>query len=328
MWQARPMPSSSSRGPQAADVLGRVTLVTGKEEFFGERTVAAVKAAVRAHDGEAEVSDARAADLTLPTLGELSAPSLFSSTRCVVVRGLEDLPDESVAGLLEYAAAPVEDVALVLVHGGGQRGTGVLAKLRKLATVTEVKSAELRFSDFPRFVAEEVRSRGGRIDGEAADLLVQAVGQDVRALAAAADQLVSDAGGTVDSAVVKRYFGSRAEVKNFVIADAILAGQRARALEELRWALDSGTAPAYLLATLAGQLRTVAEYAAGRRDRNMPSWKRNQVGKLARGWTPHGLGQALRAVAQADADVKGAATDPAYTLERLVLTLADLRVPR
>ena len=53
----------------------------------------------------------------------MSAPSLFSSIRCVVVRALEDLPDESVDGLLDYAAAPAEDVALVLVHGGGQKGS-------------------------------------------------------------------------------------------------------------------------------------------------------------------------------------------------------------
>ncbi len=33
--------------PQPQDVLGRITLVTGPEEFLGERAVAAVRAAVR-----------------------------------------------------------------------------------------------------------------------------------------------------------------------------------------------------------------------------------------------------------------------------------------
>ena len=83
-------------------MLGRVTLVTGPEEFLGERTVASVRAAVRKHDVEAEVSEAMAVDLTLASLGEMSAPSLFSSTRCVDVRALENLPYESVDGLLEY----------------------------------------------------------------------------------------------------------------------------------------------------------------------------------------------------------------------------------
>ena len=37
VWQAAAM---AARGPSADDVLGRVTLVTGKEEFLSERTVA------------------------------------------------------------------------------------------------------------------------------------------------------------------------------------------------------------------------------------------------------------------------------------------------
>src|SRR5204863_8637315 len=99
-------------GPAGPQVLGRVTLVTGPEEFLNERTVVAARAAVRAIDAEAEVSEARGGDLSLATLGELAAPSLFSSTRCIVVRQLEDLPDESVEGLLDYCAGPVDDIAL------------------------------------------------------------------------------------------------------------------------------------------------------------------------------------------------------------------------
>ena len=45
----------------------------------------------------------------------------------------------------------------------------------------------------------------------------------------------------------------------------------------------------------------------------------------AKGWSDDGLVAAIRAVAQADADVKGAASDASYTLERLVLTIAALR---
>ncbi len=117
--------------PARTTPLGRVTLVTGKEEFLGERTVAAVRDAVRRADPEAEFSETQASGLTLATFGELAAPSLFSSVRCVVVRALEDLPDESVDGLLDYAAAPAEDVALVLVHSRrrqGQRRAGQAAQ--------------------------------------------------------------------------------------------------------------------------------------------------------------------------------------------------------
>ncbi|GAA3654307.1 DNA polymerase III subunit delta [Nocardioides ginsengisoli] len=320
---------------RAEDVLGRVTLVTGKEEYLGARTVDEVKAAVRAHDAEAEFADSSAADLTLATLGEMAAPSLFSAVRCVVVRGLENLPDESVEGLLGYAAAPVEDVALVLVHGGGQKGSGVLTKLRKLKAVTEHKSEELKPSDFPGFVANEVRRHGATIDREAADVLIEAIGRDLRSLAGAASQLTNDfPGERIGEAQVRRYFGGRAEAKSFAVADAAFAGRDRVALEELRWALDAGTAAVLITSAFAGSARGLARLVSaprGMRDADLarevgvPPWKLRSLRDQARGWTEAGLARAIRAVAQADADIKGAASDASYALERLVLTITSLR---
>lgn len=320
---------------RADDVLGRVLLVTGKEEFLGARVVEEVRAAVRAHDPEAEISDAAAADLTLATLGELSAPSLFSTVRCVVVRGLENLPEESVDGLLGYAAAPADDVALVLVHGGGARGSGVLAKLRKLPTVTEEKSAELKPSEFPQFVASEVRRFGSTIDREAVEALVEAVGHDLRSLAAAAHQLTNDfPGERLSEDRVRRYFAGRAEAKSFAVADAAFSGRPRQALEELRWALDAGTPPVLVTSAFAGSVRGLARYkgaARGLRDADLarelgvPPWKVRTIRDQARAWSEDGLAGAIRAVARADAEVKGAASDASYTLERLVLTIGDLR---
>jgi DNA polymerase-3 subunit delta len=323
------------RGPSGADVLGRVTLVTGKEEFLSDRTVATVRTAVRRHDAEAEVSETDAGGLSLATLGELSAPSLFSSTRCVVVRALENLPDESVDGLLEYAAAPADDVALVLVHSGGQKGSGVLTKLRKLDGVTEVKSEELRASEYPGFVANEVRTHGATIEQDAAVALVQAVGQDLRSLSAAADQLANDfPGETLTEEKVKRYFGGRAEAKSFAVADAAFWGRRRPALEELRWALDGGTPPVLVTSAFAGSARGIARYLCAprgmregdlAREVGVPPWKVRTIRDQSRGWSEAGIARAIRTIAQADADIKGAAGDAPYTLERLVLTVTGLR---
>ena len=269
--------------PQPQDVLGRITLVTGPEEFLGERAITGVRTAVRSHDAEAELSETSAGSLTMATLGELAAPSLFSTTRCVVVRRLEDLPEESAPGLLDYAAAPAEDVALVLAHSGGQKGSGLLTKMRKLPAVTEVKSAPLTAREFPGFVVNELRGRGVRIDPDAADFLIQAVGQDLRSLSAAASQLADDFEGqplTVE--MVKKYFGGRAEAKSFAVADHTIYGQTARALEELRWALDRGTPPVLVTSAMAGGLRSLARFmSAPRGMRNndlmrevgVPAWK-------------------------------------------------------
>jgi DNA polymerase-3 subunit delta len=331
LWQA----GATMAKPQASDVLGHVTLVTGPEELLNQRAVSAAVDAVRASDPECEVSRTTADQVGSAALGDLAAPSLFSSIRVVVVLGLEDLPDDAHDGLLAYAAAPADDVALVLVHSGGQKGSGLLTKLRKLGPVTEVKSAPLRPSEFSRFVAGEVRSHGGRIAEDAADLLVQAVGQDLRALAAAAAQLAADfPSEPLTSEVVRRYFGGRAEVKSFAIADAAIYGRTAVALEELRWALDNGTAPILVTSAFASGLRGLAKFSAAprglreadiAREAGVPPWKVRVLREQARGWDEPGLATAIVAVAQADADVKGAAGDAAYALERTVLTVSGAR---
>lgn len=324
--------------PQPQDVLGRITLITGPEEFLGERAIADVRTAVRSHDSEAEFSETSAAALTMAGLGDLAAPSLFSTTRCVVVRRLEDLPEESHPGMLDYAAAPAEDVALVLAHGGGPKGSGLLTKLRKLGGVTEVKSVPLTSREFPGFVVNQLRSRQVRIDPDAADFLIQAVGQDLRSLSAAASQLADDfEGQPISVGMVKKYFGGRAEAKSFAVADHTLYGQTAKALEELRWALDRGTAPVLVTSAMAGGLRSLARFiSAPRGMRNndlmrevgVPAWKLDTLRRQSHGWDDDGVGQAIRTVARADADIKGQASDPAYALEKMVLDVVRARPSR
>jgi DNA polymerase-3 subunit delta len=324
--------------PDPSQVLGRVTLVTGTEEFLAERTVQQVRAAVRAADPEAEVSETGADQLTMATLGELAAPSLFSTTRCVVVRAFENLPEESVPGLLAYAEAPADDVALVLVHGGGPKGSGVLTKLRKVASVTEVKTAALTAREYPGFVVNEMRGLKVKIDAGAAAFLVQAVGQDLRSLSAAASQLASDFEGkavTID--MVKTYFGGRAEAKSFAVADHAIFGRAAKALEELRWALDGGTPPVLVTSAVAGSLRGLARFkSAPRGMRNadlirevgVPAWKLDILRDQARGWDDGGIARAIRVVAAADADIKGKAHDASYALEKMVLDIVRARPQR
>ena len=335
MWQA----DLTMAKPNASDILGHVTLVTGPEEFLNERMVATALDAVRHTHPEAELSETAADQLSMAALADLAAPSLFSSVRVVVVRSIQDLPDDVHGGLVDYAAAPDEDVALVLVHNGGQKGKGLLDKLRKhKSTVTEVKSTAMKAHECPGFVSAEVRRHGGRIAEGAAELLVQSVGSDLRALAGAAHQLASDfAGEPLTAAVVKKYFGGRAEVKSFVVADAAIYGRTAVALEELRWALDTGTAAVLVTSAFAGGLRGLAKFKSAprglreadlAREAGVPPWKLRILREQARGWDDSGLAKAITAVARADAEVKGAASDAAYSLERMVLTVTGSRTSR
>jgi DNA polymerase-3 subunit delta len=136
---------------------------------------------------------------------------------------------------------------------------------------------------------------------------------------------------------VKKYFGGRAEAKSFAVADAAFSGRRQAALEELRWALDGGTPPVLVTSAFAGGARGLARFQGApprmkeadlAREVGVPPWKLRTLREQSRGWSEGGLARAIRAVAQADADIKGAASDANYTLERLVLTITGLREPR
>ena len=129
---------------------------------------------------------------------------------------------------------------------------------------------------------------------------------------------------------MRQYFGGRAEVKSFAIADAAIYGRTATALEELRWALDNGTAPILVTSAFAAGLRGLARFMGAprglreadlAREAGVPPWKIRVLREQARGWDELGLARAITAVARADADVKGAAGDAAYSLERMVLTV-------
>lgn len=327
--------AQAASGGSATSPLGRVTLVTGPEEFLNERVVRAARQAVDRADPEAEHSDTVGEQLTLSSLGELAAPSLFSSTRCVVVRKLEDAPEESHQALVDYAGAPEPDIALVLVHSGGAKGSGLLNKLRKLGAVDEHKSEAVKGRGLVDFVTREARQQGARLDEDAASVLVDAVGADLRGLAAAVDQLSHDfPDERLGVDLIRRYFSGRADVKGYEIADHALNGRTATALEELRWALEVGVSGPAITGSFASAVRSLARFCAAprglrdgdlAREAGVPPWKVRSLRDQVRAWDEQGLGEAVRAVARADADVKGAGADEAFSLERMILTISRAR---
>lgn len=318
----------------AADYVGSTTLITGSDDFMAERTLERVRRGICRSDPDADVSELAASSLGAGALAEVTSPSLFASLRCVVVEGLEDLPGEAVASLMAYVADPAPDVALVLRHNGGTKGKALLDKLRA-GGVSEVKAQPLKKWELPAWVVGEFRHHKASISESVAAVLIDAVGEDLRALAGAADQLAADADGeAVTTELVRRYFGGRAEVKGFAVADAAIEGRSSEALEQLRWAFAGRVDPVLITSAVAGGLRALARYMAaprGLRDMDLarevgvPPWKLKSLAVQSRGWSTRGLALAIQAAAVADADVKGAAGDRMWPCERLVISVLRAR---
>lgn len=316
---------------------GKILLLTGNAEFLAERTKQRAVAAIKAEADECEVAESVAGSLGPSDLAALTSPSLFSTSSAVVITDLQDLAEAAQHELLAYAGAPPEQAAMILVQGTGQKGKGLLDKLRALPTVHEVKHAEPKYErDYARWVLGEVRDLGGRIAEPAATLLVAAVGQDLRALAGAADQLVVSVppGSEISTETVRRYFGGRADVRGYEIADAAIDGRLSAALEQTRWAEDAKVAPVLITSAVATGLRSLARLADApgglsqgelARQVGVPPFKLTGMRKQLGHWSPAALAAALDAAAQADLDVKGGASDPAFAVERLVLQVCAAR---
>lgn len=316
----------------ADDPLAPVTLAVGQEELLLERAVRQVVAAARAADPDTDVRELDPADLAPGTLAELTSPSLFAERKVVVVRQAQDLAADTVKDVKAYLASPAEEITLVLVFSGsGTKGRGLLDAARK-AGAREVACPKLtKPADRVAFARGEFRSLGVSATPGACQALVEAVGGDLRELASACSQLAADAEGTVDEAVVARYYTGRAEASSFTVADQAVSGRTAEALETLRWALSTGVAPVLVTSALAQGVRAIGRLASAppgmrpgdlARELGMPPWKIDRVRQQMRGWSPDGLATALRAVADADAAVKGGGFDPEYALERAVIAVA------
>lgn len=322
------------RMPPTRSPFGRVVLVSGPESLLADRAVEGLVAAARREDAAAEVTDIEAARLDAGSLASITGGSLFATRAVAVIRDLANLPAELVDTVAALAREPLGDLALILVHGGGVKGKGLLDKVKK-AKAEVIDCAQPKPRDLPGFVANEARRAKGRISPEATQQLIDAVGFDLRALAGAVDQLVADAEGReIGPDVVRRYFGGRAEVTSFAVTDKALAGRTVEALEQLRWALSTGVAPVLVTSALAGGLRGLGKLAANRsgmndndlaRDIGVPPWKIKTMRQQLRGWDQGSLALAIRAVAQADADVKGASDNAEFALERCILTVSRAR---
>jgi DNA polymerase III subunit delta len=311
-------------------------LVLGEEEFLVERAVEAIVAEARAADPAAELRRLRAGETSPADLVESLSPSLFAEGRVVVLLAAHEAGKDLTTAVLEVAADVGEGMVLVVQHAGGARNKALVDGLRKAKPAVTTCDRLTRYEERAEFVRGEARRAGGRIAQAAVPVLIEAVGSDLRELAAAMGQLVSDTGGTVDESAVRRYYRGRAESSGFAVADKVVLGDRAGALEALRWAQLIGVPSVLIADALADAVRTLARVgAAGRGDPNrlagtlgMPPWKIRKAQREVRSWRPEALAVAFEAAAEVNADVKGAAADPGYALERAVLRMCTARNAR
>jgi DNA polymerase-3 subunit delta len=318
------------------DTIKRVSqlhLMLGEEDLLVERAIADVLRAARQQAGTEDIpmDRLRAGEVGTSELAELLSPSLFADERVVVLEAAAEAGKDAVGLIAATAADLPEGTMLVVVHSGGGRAKALAGQLEKLGAEVH-KCAKIKWpSERVDFVRREFRELKVKVSDETVNVLVDAVGSDVRELASACSQLVADTDGQVDAAAVRRYHSGKAEVKGWDIADMAVVGDIAGAAEALRWAMLSGEPHVVLADALAEAVHAIARIGPQSGDPyrlaselGMPPKRVEKVQRQARRWSRESVAEAIRVVAALNGDVKGVAADADYALEAAVRKVAEL----
>ena len=305
-----------------------LTLLLGGESLLADRAISEILR----RDPTATVTQMTAGEFEVGAISDALSPSLFGENRVVVIREINDLGADLSDEVAAYLEEPEDGVELVLWHKGGVKGKALLEKIKKLKPTLIACDVLKKDGEKADFIRDEFKRLGRKVSTEAVQALIDSLGSDLRELSGAVSQLASDTSQdkTIDEGVVARFQQGRVETSGFDVADAAIDGNRETALVALRNALDTGTDPVLITSALAGSLRTLAKVSGASRgvksfdlasSLGLPPWQidkaRRQLGK----WTPATLAGAVMAVAQADADIKGAAVDPIHSLERAIIAI-------
>lgn len=311
-------------------------LLLGSEGALADRALNKLLAELK--EEKAEITSLSASDVMIGDIADGLAPSLFSERRALVIKDLQDLPEDSKDEITRYLDQPDPTMTVVFLHKGGVKGKALLDAIKKAKPEIIACDAIKKEADKESFVRDLFLDAGRKATPGAIKALVGALGSDLRELQQAVSQISLDApAGAIDEKIVDKFHQGRIETTGFDVADATIEGNLPIALVTLRSALETGTDPVMVTSAIASSLRSMAKVSGVSRGAKsfelagqlgMAPWQIDKARRQLQSWTPRGIASAVIAIAQADADVKGASSDPIYALEKALRTIAAARSAR
>ena len=311
-------------------------LILGSEAALADRALTKISAQLK--EEKTEVTTISAADAIVGDISDALAPSLFSERRALIIKDLQDLPEESRDEITRYLPEPDATTTVVFIHKGGVKGKALLDAIKKVKQEIITCEPLKKDAEKEQFVKELFLDSGRKASPGAVAALVGALGGDMRELQQAVSQITLDApAGIIDEKYIDEFHQGRVETTGFDVADATLDGNLPTALISLRSAIETGTDPVMVTSAIASALRSLAKVsgsATGAKSfelagqLGMAPWQIDKARRQLQGWTPRALSKAVQAIALADAQVKGAATDPIYALEKALYTITAARAAR
>lgn len=317
---------------EESEVVVNLYLLLGPETALADRALS--KLVVGLREEKTEISTIFGADAIVGDIADALAPSLFSEKRALIIRDLQDLPSECQGEVTTFLDDIDPTMTIIFVHRGGVKGKALLDQIKKAKA--DVISCEGLKKDAEKqdFVRNIFLDLGRKATPGAIAALIGALGNDLRELNSACTQIASDTTGVIDEDVINKYHQGRIETSGFDVATAALDGDLAKALLSLRSAIATGTDPVMVTSAMALALRGLAKVSGANSGSKsfelagplgMAPWQIDKARRQLSSWTPQGISKAVRAVALADAQVKGASVDPIYALEQAITQISRAR---
>lgn len=300
-----------------------LVVVSGPEHYLASRAISRIRQELRNANPDLEIDEIAEGEYANGLLFSLASPSLFGEARLVVIHGAaEELASDMERYLLEPNPSCTVIVRLPNLVGHNGKFKTKFSKQAVNVVCEELK----RDSDKMAFINSEFVFRNVNVEPQAAKLLLQAFANEIGELAAACSQLASLGKPKISKEDVEQTFGGRVETNAFKIADAAMAGNAAEAIRLFRHGSATGIDAVALTAALAMRIRQLARLFNDRNSNaaalGMAPWQVDKARKELAGWTEQELVELVQLVAKTDADVKGAAREPEYSVEKLLLAMA------
>lgn len=304
-----------------------VRLITGPQELLVRRTADRLLDDLRV-DGELDVEDVRAGELSEVGLPDVWTGSLFGTPRAIVIRDAQDLPAATSASLLDLLSGPAPSATVVLLATGIRRIQKLAKAVKDAGGRTDVAPPrDWEDRKWTQLVTAEFARHDRRAEAAAVEAVLAHAGLDVAAIAEKVAQVVAVQGrGTITGAQVHALVEGVGNRGAFAVADAMCDRRPREALTLLRGAFEAGEDPVKVLGALVYRMRSIVAVAGNLDGKQAgvslsPGQARRLKG-VRRNFGPGELTEAYGALARADLDIKSGELPAELVMERTVVAIA------
>ena len=104
-------------------------LILGSETALADRALTKLNAQLK--EEKCEITTLFAGDTIVGDIADALAPSLFSERRALIIRDLQDLPEDNREEITRYIEQPDPTTTVIFVHKGGVKGKALLDAIKK-----------------------------------------------------------------------------------------------------------------------------------------------------------------------------------------------------